>query len=132
MPELLVQKFVQRKEVAMRFDLEKNLRVPGLHNAGHSLRLNVRGGSAIWEYQVRAVSPNPKKSPGKPTLRTISLGSARGPDAIGIIEARLRASERLIQLRRAGNASPGQARTDVAEPVGRPFRAVLERSSLAP
>ena len=60
---------------------------PGRHNAGGSLYLVVKGGSALWEYQFRKAK----------VLRSAVLGSPRGERAVSLQEAR----EKAMEIRKA-------------------------------
>jgi hypothetical protein len=60
---------------------------PGRHNAGGSLYLVVKGGSALWEYQFRKAK----------VLRSAVLGSPRGAPAVSLQEAR----EKAMEIRKA-------------------------------
>jgi integrase len=61
-------------------DVIKFLRIGGRHRyaAGNSLFLRVKGGSAIWEYVYRDGA----------RTRTMTLGSAVGPNAVSLMDAR--------------------------------------------
>ena len=88
----------------------------GRHNQGDSLFLTVRGPkSARWEFKMRVAG----------TLKSFWLGSAIGPAAIGLTQAReLRAQVWLEQRGKvAATATPRQA---ASMPAGRTFREVLE------
>jgi integrase len=66
-------------------------RGPGRYALGRSIYLTVRGGSALFEYQFRL--------PGHKFLRTVSLGSAIGPNKITKTDAQALREEHWIARR---------------------------------
>jgi integrase len=72
----------------------------GRHNAGGSLYLVVRGGSALWEYQFRKAS----------VLRSMWLGSPRGEPSVSLAEAR----EKAMDTRKTNRL---ERKTGIAAPV---------------
>jgi integrase len=105
--------------------IAKALRLPGRYYAGDSIRLNVRGGSALWEWQHRAVSPKT----GKPIIQTVPLGSAKGPLAMNLTQAREAQRRKWLELRNGVAVVQGPRGTVVALQVaaGRTFGDVLEK-----
>lgn len=105
--------------------IAKALRVPGRYYAGDSIRLNVRGGSALWEWQHRAVSPKT----GKPIIQTVPLGSAKGPLAMNLTQAREAQRRKWLELRNGVAVVQGPQGTLIALNVaaGRTFGDVLEQ-----
>ncbi len=86
-----------------KFDVAKLIRVDGRHVPpdGRGLSLYVRGNSALWVRQYR--DPVTHKTSAK------SLGSAKGPNALSLTQARLKCEEH-----RLNGTAPG-ARTIVAD-----------------
>lgn len=103
--------------------IAKAIRQDGRYSAGDSIRLVVRGGSALWEYQYRTVSAKT----GKPIIQTVSLGSARGPLAMNLTQARDAQRRKWFELRNGVAVVHGPQGTVVALQVaaGRTFGDVL-------
>jgi integrase len=77
---------------------------PGRHNQGDSLYLTVRGPkSARWEFQMRA--------PGTKSLKSHWLGSAVGPAAISLTEARQARAAKWLEIRGMAPARQAVAAT---------------------
>jgi integrase len=88
-------------------------KAPGRHNAGGSLYLVVKGGSALWEYQFRKAK----------VLRSAVLGSPRGEPAVSLQEAR----EKAMEIRKANREErktgvPAMPRASAAGATGELFR----------
>lgn len=77
--------------MARKVDVASLLRKPGRTAVGQGLSLWVRGNSALWFFQHR-------DRVNKKRRRTVSIGSAIGPDAIGITEARARRAQAWADL----------------------------------
>jgi len=74
-----------------RLDVQAAIRKGGTarHSIGDSVSLVVRNGSALWEYQFRE----------NKRTRSVILGSAKGPDAMTITEAREARAQKWIERR---------------------------------
>jgi integrase len=72
-------------------NLAQAIRTPGRHSIGDGIRLNVRGGSALWEWKFR--HPTTKK------FQTACLGSARGENAMKIEEARIAQKRKYLEVK---------------------------------
>ncbi len=95
-----------------KFDITKLIRKDGRHVPpdGRGLSLYVRGNSALWVRQFRDLMDH--------KIKSRSLGSAKGPNALTLTQARLKCEEH-----RLNGTAQGSSRTG----AGKSFGEVLEQ-----